>query len=435
VTILNRRKFLESSTLSLSGLLQTSKPPFSIQASPSLKATLKKGSSAAIAIHPWDITDEGIDTCFNFLGERCGLNELFLASIYHASTFLLPHNPKRMVRWDDGSAFFVPNPRRWRDSKIRPVIGECVDTPKYLHNIVDNARRRKWGVLFFTVFHFSHSMARAYPHCTMVDAFGERNRASLCPAHPDVRAYDLAVVEELMETYGGDGILFESIGYDRWNYGFVVNKVEVLPSSRDQYLLSLCFCDSCCDRARVEEFDANAFKKEVRAHLYASLSKPPEEWDTNRVDEEWCRNAFDGKLWNYMKVRLSTVTSLLLAIQEIVNKFGGALMWFDLNNERNILNAFDASKFYSYLKRVSIVPRGDTWEARKASVLEQAKRVPAWAEPEMMHNQRDYHSKEELRRDVMMARETGIRHHSFHYYGMSRRNQLEWIGYCRDAWS
>ena len=54
---------------------------------------------------------------------------------------------------------------------------------------------------------------------------------------------------------------------------------------------------------------------------------------------------------------------------------------------------------------------------------------------EMMHNQRDYHSKEELRRDVMMARETGIRHHSFHYYGMSRRNQLEWIGYCRDAWS
>jgi hypothetical protein len=238
-----------------------------------------------------------------------------------------------------------------------------------------------------------------------------------------------------METYGGDGILFESIGYDRWNNGFVVNKVEVLPSSRDQYLLGLCFCDSCCDRARVEEFDANAFKKEVRAHLYASLSKPPEEWDTNRVDEEWCRNAFDGKLWNYMKVRLSTVTSLLLAIQEIVNKFGGALMWFDLNNERNILNAFDASKFYSYLKRVSIIPRGDTWEARKASLLEQVKRVPAWAEPEIMHNQRDYHSKEELRRDVIVARETGIRHHSFHYYGMSRRNQLEWIGYCRDAWS
>src|SRR3989442_9838193 len=136
--ILNRRKFLKSSVVSLPGLLQTSKPSFGAQPSPSPmderpNGTLKKGSSSAIAIHPWDITDEGIDTCFNFLGDVCGLNELFLASIYHASTFLLPHNPKRMVRWDEGSAFFVPQHPRWRDSKIKPVIGECVDTPNYLH--------------------------------------------------------------------------------------------------------------------------------------------------------------------------------------------------------------------------------------------------------------------------------------------------------------
>ena len=28
---------------------------------------LKRGSSGGIYIHPWDITDEGIDDCYDFL--------------------------------------------------------------------------------------------------------------------------------------------------------------------------------------------------------------------------------------------------------------------------------------------------------------------------------------------------------------------------------
>ena len=42
---------------------------------------LKKGSSGGIYIHPWDITDEGIDHCFDYLENVCGLNELFIAAV------------------------------------------------------------------------------------------------------------------------------------------------------------------------------------------------------------------------------------------------------------------------------------------------------------------------------------------------------------------
>jgi hypothetical protein len=139
-----------------------------------------------------------------------------------------------------------------------------------------------------------------------------------------------------------------------------------------------------------------------------------------------------GNTW---KFGFNTVTNLLWGVQEIVTKFGGTLMWFGPSNERNIMNGFDSSKFYPHLKRVSLSPKGNTWEAKKNSLVEQVKKVPEWAEPKIMHNQRGYKSKEELRRDVMMARDAGVRHHSFHYYGMSRRHQLEWIGYCRDAWA
>ena len=61
--------------------------------------------------------------------------------------------------------------------------------------------------------------------------------------------------------------------------------------------------------------------------------------------------------------------------------------------------------------------------------------VPHHAEPEIMHNQRSFDSSPKLTEAVMLARDVGIRHHSFHYYGMSRRHELEWIGDSRDAWA
>src|SRR2546427_1930328 len=101
MSALSRRTFLGTTALTAAGLVRRPNAflPTSFNASPITTAPrgiLKKGSSGGIYVHPWDITEEGIDSCFNYLGDTCGLTELFLAAIYHANTFLLPHNPKRM---------------------------------------------------------------------------------------------------------------------------------------------------------------------------------------------------------------------------------------------------------------------------------------------------------------------------------------------------
>ena len=66
-----------------------------------------------------------------------------------------------------------------------------------------------------------------------MDAMGERQRAALCPGNPDVRAYDLAIVSDLMETYGGDALLLESLGFTRWHPIFVLAHVATMPSPPD----------------------------------------------------------------------------------------------------------------------------------------------------------------------------------------------------------
>ena len=271
---------------------------------------LKKGSSGGIYIHPWDITDEGIDPCYDYLEEVCGLNELFVAAVYHASTFLLPHNPKRMMRWDDGGIYFTPQHSRWHATSIQPNIGADVDTPGYMTRIVSKARDRDWGVLFFVVFHYNIPLPQRYPHISCVDAMGGRHGTQMCPSNPDVRAYDLALVEDLLSTYGGDGIRHESLGFGRWNQDFVCDKVEVLPSPRDQSLLSLCFCGHCLERARAEDMDPVPLQRAVRRHLCQNLPRNPADWDMSDAHEEWARNAFGGELWHYMDIRCNTVSSL-----------------------------------------------------------------------------------------------------------------------------
>ena len=152
------------------------------------------------------------------------------------------------------------------------------------------------------------------------------------------------------------------------------------------------------------------------------------------ADEEWARNAFKGQLWKYLEVRCNTVTSLFMEVQEIVNKHEGAFMPFGPRNDRSVMQALDYSRFYPHLKRVSFGYEGNKPDEARRLLTEEVKKAPDWAEPEVFHNQRAFESAEELRDMVMMTREVGIRHHSFHYYGMSRRYELERIGHCRQAW-
>ena len=110
-------------------------------------------------------------------------------------------------------------------------------------------------------------------------------------------------------------------------------------------------------------------------------------------------------------------------------------MPFGTRNERDVMSALDYSQIYPHLKRVSLGCKADALDEMKRGLAEEIKKVPEWAEPETMHNQRSFQSAEDLCNTVLMTREAGIRHHSFHYYGMSRRHELEWIGHARQAWA
>src|SRR5688572_4599770 len=79
-------------------------------------------NDAALCVFPWDLEDEGLDAVLGFAA-GLGVTRLFLASVYHAGWFVLPHNPRRKTcMTEDGVAYFHPDPAQYASTTLKPQI-------------------------------------------------------------------------------------------------------------------------------------------------------------------------------------------------------------------------------------------------------------------------------------------------------------------------
>ena len=83
-------------------------------------------NDAALCVFPWDLEDEGLDAVLGFAA-GLGVTRLFLASVYHAGWFVLPHNPRRKAYMtEDGVAYFHPDPAQYASTPLKPQVARMV---------------------------------------------------------------------------------------------------------------------------------------------------------------------------------------------------------------------------------------------------------------------------------------------------------------------
>ena len=391
---------------------------------------------AAIFIYPWDITDEGIENCFATLEDTCGLNEVNVAAAYHAGTYFLPHNPKRTIYWgEDGDLYFLPAHPRWQKTRAQPHVSSLVDGPAYMHNIVDEARRRGFGLNFWIVYFFNRDLAVRQPQLAPVNALGHLHGSLLCPGNADAREFALAMTEDLLCTYRADGLFLESLSFGPYDYGPTLNKLlsEIIP--QDQYLLSLCFCGHCLARAVAEGVDGLEVKRLVAEHLRKSLPELPRAETRIPVTEPWLKEFIGGKLWPYLEVRTNTQTSLTLEVVRLADQYGAFCYDVGGGTGRDVRGHTDHDQLRPYARRVGVTGGGSSRPQEVESIRQRIGNLPETADAYSHHWVLDYESSEALEHATSTARDAGVTNFVFNNYGVMRRVHLEWIGRCRDAWT
>ncbi|HWI62206.1 MAG TPA: hypothetical protein VNT75_10245 [Symbiobacteriaceae bacterium] len=266
----------------------------------------------SIWTYPWDLHDVGLPTALGELKGLAGADGISLAVAYHAGRFVQPRSPRRKVYFpEDGAVYFVPDPACY--GRIQPKQAEIVrEQGDVLRALEAERERLSLRLNGWTVCLHNTRIGMLYPDVAVQNAFGDRYFHSLCPSHPDARAYLRGLVADLTHRYRLDSVELESPTFMGFGHGYHHEKDEVGLSPLEQFLLSLCFCEHCMKGARRAGVDVAAAVSAVALAIGAACERPVPSADAVPGGPE----GFAEPLADFLRWRHRPVTSLLGEIRE-----------------------------------------------------------------------------------------------------------------------
>ena len=219
--------------------------------------------------YAWDIQDLGLDQVVSDLQGRAGLDTVSLATSYHAGRFLQPRSSRRKAYFpEDGTIYFEPTATLWDEHAIRPQKSTIVEQGgDVLRELVRRRDAGGMGVSCWTVCLHNTRLGMLHPGAVTRNAFGDPNLYSLCPSNPDARAYVRTLVTDLSGSYRPDMVELETASFMGFAHGYHHEKDGVGLAAEDDFLLSLCFCQSCLTRAGKAGVDGEAARAIVRTFV------------------------------------------------------------------------------------------------------------------------------------------------------------------------
>ncbi len=225
----------------------------------------------AIWSYPWDLLDGGLDRALAEIAGM-GLQSVSVAATYHASRLLLPWNPRRRVfTLEPDRAYFQPDPARYPAGGPYPVVSQEYAERDPLAEICAAAPRHGLQVQAWTIFLHNSRIGEEYRDLTITNVFGDHYVHALCPSQPAVRAYALALAEEIATQYPIAALDVEALGFLGYKHNSHHDKASLAIPPLHNFLLSLCFCPSCREQMDAAGADSAAVALAVRGELEAWL--------------------------------------------------------------------------------------------------------------------------------------------------------------------
>lgn len=272
-------------------------------------------SYRAIYAYAWDLAEGGVPAAVAEFKDL-GLNTVTVAGSYHAGKFLRPHGKAGKVYFpEDGTAYFKTNAARY--GAIKPVANSLMNNGDVIRELC-NARdisTNVWLVLLHNTL-----LGTMHPDATVANAFGDRYVYSLCPSHPDVRAYAIGLARDVTESYPISGLSMESPGFAPYAHGFHHEFALNQPNRWLDSQLGLCFCEHCMKGAASAGIDAKSLKAETARSVSDYLASDID-FPADMAEAFWLADTrLNGDLKVFLDWRCSIVTSLVAEIRSEVRK-------------------------------------------------------------------------------------------------------------------
>ena len=272
-----------------------------------------------------DFRGEGNEVVLGRIVNEFGATGVTVAAAYHRARDLSPHGSPHLTIRHDG-VHFVPDDDLFEGLRLQPPVQRGANEHP-LRSLRKATSERGVALSGWTVFCHNTTLGEAHPECTTENVFGERGSpADLCPSHPDVRAYVLALARNVARL-GVDEVVAESLHFGTFEHGYHHERSFVPLGGIDRFLLGLCFCSFCKEFAKQRGVDAEAARIACHRSLAAVLDGG--EPSPDDVTPEGVTIHAGSVLADYVTSRVQSVTELAAVVSEAVTDVGSRLAFLD----------------------------------------------------------------------------------------------------------
>ena len=170
--------------------------------------------------------------------------------------------------------YFQPTTEFCQKSPLSPNIHPLAQDNSILDRLVKSCHQKGIKPKSWTVYLHNSFLGTSYHDCAQQNVYGDYYNYGLCPANPQVRAYAIALSQEL-ENRGIEIIEIESLSYMGFGHSHYHSKFGVDFGSA-KTLIDLCFCSS---RGNIlggkyfrESASGNIILKKVRERYFRGKS-------------------------------------------------------------------------------------------------------------------------------------------------------------------
>jgi hypothetical protein len=194
-------------------------------------------------LYPWEAGDLA---AFKNEYEQTGCNAMAPAlSYHHGNTYIASAGRYRQIK--EAALSFRPQESLY--GRLKPLVHEGPARSETVKALREWADKKNIHFSAWTVLLHNSSLGQRHEDLTTENLFGDHNSHALCPSQAEVQLYEDALVSDICGQFAPDSVMLESVTFLTAMHGghHEIANIAVSPALR--WLLSLCFCKACMERA------------------------------------------------------------------------------------------------------------------------------------------------------------------------------------------
>jgi hypothetical protein len=359
--------------------------------------------NAAVFCYAWDFADEGVDKLLSWCQDT-GITHLFLAATYHTGWFLHSHNPKHKAYMaESGAAYFHPQNELY--GRLKPPVARMCQEHDYFREITEKASAYGVTIMAWTIGTHNTRLGSQNPDCCVTNCFGDVYPHALCPLHPDVWQYLLALCKDIGSNFSVASLTLESFDYGGWKHDHQHERDFHALNAVEKGLMNLCFNPATMAAVAETGVDAEAVRVGVRDLLQAAFDTIPERPEGHPINWEQAEARIEG-LAGYR----ACVSGVGKKVREAVTVAMAPATC--RNTIHSTLGAYGKDAVYI--------------RENLPAAVEKAGELPVWITSRL--GAEDFSNQQALTDFVNAAREGNADGIAFYNYSESPRRLLQWLG-------